>query len=192
MSEDGGLREDEESVDRTQDGESENRETLEEADQFLLNFSQASAEQLEGASLRNEWLSSKHMLGMSSSMQVAQLVIFASKAGLKEMSELQRLSGIVAQADLTTKNAEIQKFKEEAATQLSAERVRVPERLQDPVKRLQLSESETDTPESTPKRKKIKRDKQQGKKPAKLSAGMTVNPFEFWKEMKREEVRKVG
>ena len=133
MSEDGGLREDEESVDRTQDGESENRETLEEADQFLLNFSQASAEQLEGASLRNEWLSSKHMLGMSSSMQVAQLVIFASKAGLKEMSELQRLSGIVAQADLTTKNAEIQKFKEEAATQLSAERVRVPERLQDPV-----------------------------------------------------------
>ena len=187
-----GRQSEEESVDRTQNSEDDNSDTMEEADQFLLNFSQVSKEQLEGASLRNEWLSSKHMLGINRSMQVAQLVIFASKAGLKEMSELQRMSGVVAQADLTTKNAEIQKFKEEMATQLAAERVQVPERLQDRVKRVQPSESEVDTPESTPQKKKVKRDKQQDKRPAKLSAGMTVNPFEFWKEMKRAEVRKVG
>ena len=174
---------------RTQDSDLENNDTMGEADQFLLNFSQASTDQLEGASLRNEWLSSKHMLGISSSMQVAQLVIFASKAGLTEMAELQRLSGMVAQADLHAKNAAIQRFKEEAATQLSDERVQVPERLQDRVKRSQASESEADTPGNTPQKKKVKRDKQPVKKPAKLSEGMTVNPFEFCKEMKRTEVR---
>ena len=82
------------SVENTQGSESENGDALAEADQFLLNFSQASAEQLEGASLRNEWLSSKHMLGINRSMQVAQLVIFASKAGLKEISELRLTNSI--------------------------------------------------------------------------------------------------
>ena len=60
----------------------------------------------------------------------------------------------------------------------------MPERLQDRVKRVRPATSGDDTPTSTPTKKKIRREK----KPAKITEGLTINPFEYSRETSKSAV----
>ena len=78
----------------------------EAAENFLMSFSQAETTDLTPErALRYEWLTSSHLKGCKRSTQVGQLCIFATKAKISDMSELQELSATVATAQGGAKTA---------------------------------------------------------------------------------------
>ena len=160
----------------------------EDADNFLLTFSQASTADLTTEKvLRYEWMQSKHLSQCKRSTQVGQLCIFASKAKIADMTEIQRISAEIATAESDGKPALIKEFVEEYAEIMGNEGIQIPQKLTDKVTRREMEDPEV-TPTSTP----VKKRRVERKQAAKMTAGLTVNPFNYLAQIKAKEVLSEG
>ena len=161
----------------------------EEAAEFLKTYGQMQAADLKDASLKNQWRVSAHVMACKKGIQAAQLAIFASKALQgSDLSEIQRAAGEYGSAERLQRAEKLQQFKEIFTQGMADAQVEVPVKLTDRIKK-RAAESRDSTPTATPESKRSRRSVK-AKRPAVITKGLTVNPFEFLTSLTKKEVRK--
>ena len=158
------------------------------AEQFMLDWSQASEADLRDASLKHQWNASSHVLGCTKGLHAAQLAIYASKAiEGADLREIQQAARAYATAGNQEKAEKMQGFKEIFSEMMAKANVEVPKDLRERVKK-RRSESRQSTPSSTPNTKRPRSRSAKEKQPAIITEGLTVNPFTYLSEMREKEV----